>query len=864
MKTFLIKMLLVIFICMTKTAFSQDLPSFLWGSDSGKKDHCRVAVRHIEGGGIGYNQGYTTFEGFFAPAPDQVRIMPFLDLRGHVFNDGYVATNVGIGFRSTIGSRIYGFNGFYDSRDTQGTLFNQIGFGLETLGKLQDFRVNGYLPVGKKTVFGPAQFAGFLGHNLILSQDYTSTMKGADAELGFHFEPYHGFYLYPAIGPYYYKGEMGGGFWGGKARLKGNFGQYLALEVSDSYDSMFHNKLQLQLTLTMPLARRSDDMISNNSFASIYRSRMVQSVNREEIIVVEDNAQRLEAIDPITGQPLFFIFVDNTSHSLGTFESPYPTLALAQANSQVGDIIYVYPGDGTTTGMNRGITLKNSQKFWGTGIQQQVITTQGNITIPALSASAPQITNTLGDGITLAANNQISGFIIKNVMNNGIVGLNPQNIQVLSTTIDSSQADHIHLQYTSPGGIDLNKLTLINGNLNAIYIDSTATSIVGSVTNSIFNNNAVFTLDASFTETVDFNVIDNSFVDNINGLFFNFNGPSTLFVSGNTFTNTISVSSAPVMINAGVSPISVDIENNIISNNVCGAIRFELSNTNPANLTITQNTITNNGTGSEASLGSSIVIIPNMNVSGNSNLTITDNIISENAGSALYINTDSFNDLNATINDNQINNNGKAGMVFAASTNSFTLIGSENTITNSGDNGISIIGATMTTVAINLSNNLISGSTNAGNGIVLSNQGNNLLFSAINNVISDNEGSGILLYSSTVIENVVLNIENNNIINNQNIGSNTTGGIDFEQFTNLSGNVMNNVFTNNVGQGVFVGSTEPSPSVCLTMIGNSSDTGYELLNDVDGIFNLAPLNVNAVNIGAINTIGTITLIQSCP
>ena len=46
------------------------------------KRYDRASVRHIEGGGIGYNQGYTTFEAFLNSGPGHWPVMPFLDIRG--------------------------------------------------------------------------------------------------------------------------------------------------------------------------------------------------------------------------------------------------------------------------------------------------------------------------------------------------------------------------------------------------------------------------------------------------------------------------------------------------------------------------------------------------------------------------------------------------------------------------------------------------------------------------------------------------------------------------------------------------------------------------------------------------------------
>jgi hypothetical protein len=67
----------------------------------------KITLRHIESNGIGYDQGYTTLEGFFHTS-DPTQWVPFLDLRGHVFNNGKLAANVGLGLRHIRSSRIWG------------------------------------------------------------------------------------------------------------------------------------------------------------------------------------------------------------------------------------------------------------------------------------------------------------------------------------------------------------------------------------------------------------------------------------------------------------------------------------------------------------------------------------------------------------------------------------------------------------------------------------------------------------------------------------------------------------------------------------------------------------------------------------
>ena len=406
------------------------------------KQHYRTTIRHIESGGIGYEDGYTTLEAFFASDPSQWTVTPFLDARGHVFDNGKWAANVGVGLRALWRNRAYGINTYYDYRNTGRFNSNQIGVGLETLGELFDFRINGYLPVGTK-ISNPydTAFETFSGNYMLLSQKYQSAMKGADAEFGFHFGKSKSFDFYAAAGPYYFIGEKAPATWGGKARISGTFKDILTLEISDSYDRTFHNKFQGQISLSFSFGPKSKVKEQGRTckVANTLNDRMLQPVGRQEIIVIDKTRKNTVAIDPATGLPYFFVFVDNTSSSDGTYESPYHSLAQAQDNSSPNDIIYVFPGDGTTTGMDSGISLKANQKFWGSGISHSIQTSEGTISIPAQSSSSPTITNTNidtdGNAITLATNNAISGFTITSAMNDAIYGADPQSLEVSSCTI---------------------------------------------------------------------------------------------------------------------------------------------------------------------------------------------------------------------------------------------------------------------------------------------------------------------------------------------------------------------------------------------------------------------------------------------
>ncbi len=784
------------------------------------KQHYRTSIRHIESGGIGYEDGYTTFEAFFASDPNQWTVTPFLDARGHIFNNGKWAANAGAGLRTLWKNRVYGINTYYDYRNTGRFHSNQVGVGLETLGELFDFRINGYFPFGVK-ISDPydTAFRTFSGNYLLLSQKYQSAMKGSDAEFGIHFGKSKSFDFYAAAGPYYFIGEKVPAIWGGKARIMGIFKDILTLEISDSYDRTFHNKLQGQISLSFSFGPKSRVKKQGRTCktANTLNDRMLQPVGRQEIIVIDKTRKNTVAIDPATGLPYFFVFVDNTSRSDGTYASPYHSLAQAQNNSSPNNIIYVFPGDGTTTGMDSGISLKANQKFWGSGTGHSIQTSEGTIFIPAQSSSSPTITNTNvdtdGNVITLATNNAISGFIITSAINDAIYGVDPESLEVSSCTI---------------------------------------------------KNTTTYAIEASFSGDASISLTNNQFLNNVNGIFLALNGTSTVVCLDNTFTGQTSISSIPLEISANSNILATRIENNVFDGNTTGSIRFDLNDVVNADIALLNNTVTNNGTGFQGSLGSSFVILSSGTIN-HCSIALRGNTFSGNTSNALYLHTaGAFTTLEAAISENTMSNNGGSALVFATPVDIFTLVATDNTIVGDNDNGIAIISSGHTsTGTIIISNNTITDIGNSSNGIAINQDFSTLSLTILNNEIKRCEGTGIISYAPTGIDSLTLNISGNTINNCENMSSNAAPGLDIEQYTSLVGSVANNTLSDNTGVALAIGSTLLNPTACLTLTGNNSSTDYLLTNPVDGLFNLSPCNVDTVNIGVINTSGVINLVQSC-
>src|ERR1700722_132057 len=391
--------LLTSLICMTSFAYTESESSQQKPSCGRGSRHMHLSARHIEGKGIGYGQGYTTLETFLAPDQQRNSLLPFVDIRGHVFNNGKFAANGGLGLRYKRGCHIYGANVYYDYRDDRRN-FNQVGVGLEFLNKWWDLRANGYFPVGTK-VSSPyhTEFSHFKGHSLILSRKYEFTMKGFDAEVGGHYDTAD-FRFYTGAGPYYFDGQLGPSAWGGKARVYAGWKDYVGVQVIASADRVFHGIVQGEIILSLPFGPRSDLKEKNKNCRSARRldRRMVQPVVRDEIIVLNKHRKHSTAINPATGDPYVFWFVDNTSHSDGTFESPFNTLMDSQSASGPNDIIYVFPGNATSTGMSDGIVLKNGQQLLGATTSHNLPTTVGEITITPQASSnfLPLIINGAG------------------------------------------------------------------------------------------------------------------------------------------------------------------------------------------------------------------------------------------------------------------------------------------------------------------------------------------------------------------------------------------------------------------------------------------------------------------------------------
>jgi len=677
-----------------------------------------IYLKHIEGKGVGYKKGYTTLGAFLTPATLVGSVMPFIDLRGHVFDDGKMAANAGGGARYLSHSTpwILGANFFYDYRQShrKGN-FHQLSGGLEFLFPRWEFRINGYMPVGEDrrrvghTKDTSLEFSKFVGHFLYFNQNISQTdkfefaMKGADAEMGAHLiKPNKNYTLYLGVGPYYYKGDFGKATFGGKARLFTQLNRYISFEVSDSFDHIFRNNFQGQMTLSLPFGKkyktRDDRYKSGCDKAFPMLQHLMEPPHRQEMIVLDKHSKRQHstintlAIDPTSGNPFYFLFVDNTVPlgGSGTFERRFDALNSAQAASSVGDIIYAFEGDRTTTGMDQGIALQNRQSLFGSGMPHQLTTQKGVITIPAFTAGRPSITQATAftNVVTLANNNTLAGFnISKSNQGNGIVGIAINNSLITNNVI------------SIPGGNSFNS--------GISFVDITGTHTIAK--NSI-DGNSVSPWGIILDETG--------------------SNSATLILQKNAVTGW--------------------------TNNA--SIFLTTEDTSQLTLVLEKNNISfNPGSGGFTGAGVWVVTQDASKV----NATVTNNLFSNNQNNGFAIISNNTSEVNATFIGNSFaNTSGILGNGFEVDingTNIMNLSFSQNSFSNNGRRGIDFNYSSTAQMTANISQNIITGC--ASEGIGGANSFNGTFIGTIaNNTLSGNGGTGdISLSFATSSANLKVN-----------------------------------------------------------------------------------------------------------
>lgn len=301
----------------------------------------KITLRHREHEGVGYKTGYTTLEAFLTPNWNR-NFQPYADLRTHLMNDGKWATNIGLGARGAPTEKwVIGGNFYFDYREVSHMPCYQLGSGIELLSPYIDFRLNGYLPIGKKSHISQDRFERFEGNNIILKRSVKASLASIYAEIGGWIPNLSNYFqLYIAAGPYYLgsrqtevikdKTVKFGNSWGGKYRVLARVFEYFDAGIELTHDSIFHTNIQGYLGVSLPLGPskmyrgfKKRENQENCRISRKFRQRITQPVHRNEIIPIEKKGAELKATTK-NGQAADFVFVDPSAlpGGDGTFEKP--------------------------------------------------------------------------------------------------------------------------------------------------------------------------------------------------------------------------------------------------------------------------------------------------------------------------------------------------------------------------------------------------------------------------------------------------------------------------------------------------------------------------------------------------------------
>lgn len=719
-----------------------------------------IYFKHVEGKGYGYNEGYSTLGAFITPYSTFSQVLPFLDLRGHVFNRHWkFAANAGAGIKWLSDSPlVVGAAAYYDYRQTHQNHYNQVGLSFEFLCDRWEIRANGYLPVGAKTHAKTISetvsyaFEKFAGHSLFYTTTYDIhrkvefAMKGVDGEVGFHLMKPQEFYtVYLGAGPYYFHSPHGlkKHAFGGQARVQARITPYLTLQISDSWDNLFHNKFQGEISVNIPFGGRilKKNSRFDASCAEVLsmEARMVQPMHRNEIIVA-DKVKRHEykTIDPIAqsiyGGPLNFIFVNANAPSGGdgTFENPYNDLFAASTASYPNNVFYV---SGDFTIESNEVLLINNQSFLGSAIPQAVPiqatpSTVATLTIPPMTSTAPSL--------TMPPTN-VNNIIYANGDNIVVSGI------IFNQSISGEAAGVINFSKAEERWYPIQNITIVNNTFNiidggagdGIFLDSVSGTAL--IQNNTFNGNLTGQNAINFGELANSDTLSGNYVVDLKILDNTFNSWAriSIYVQANTATD-------------GASIINALIQNNNSTgnpNNPGTGILIEASNHGTINGTILNNIANNNYNN-----GLQIISVNEATV----NITACNNNLSFNGGSGIFIDAEDTAIANLVLCNNSLLENSNSGIRTSPGGGtqtavSLTALVTGNVITSSSEGGVifqQAAGGSVTSKLTFENNTLIDNGGGNGGSFVLYNEPGSTTTVFLNGNINTNFGYALFNYNT--------------------------------------------------------------------------------------------------------------------
>ncbi len=468
MKHWFLALLTVATLAALETAKAQDAPD-PWMT--------RISARHVAGEGVGHTSGYSSLDWFLPLSAESDSTMWFSDFRALIFNDAEFGSNVGTGYRWFVEdqNRIYGINGYWDTRNDNSLLFNQAGIGVESLGQIFDFRANGYTPAVNDTYQHQLGTAYFQDNRLFVAS--TAALSGMDAEAGVNLPTFYQISTSLFGGGYYYDSNHTIEAAGWRVRAEAMFRDFVVVGVSVQDDELFgqtvNGMIELRHTVFhhATLARRSMRHkfrdADGSSDGQTVRHRLADPVYRRQNIVLKEESAR-----PATfgGAPLNFVHVAPGGAGDGTFKNPYGTISTAMLDPLAGSGVIYTPYGGTFT---ENVTMTAGSTLFSNGPSQFVSSDFGSLPLPfsGVNSSLTALPSTIVGDVTLADNTVLNGFDVQG----GIFGTNVTDVSLINNRVASSPGDAISL--TSSSDVSMNNLLITNPVGRGILLNDSSASL---------------------------------------------------------------------------------------------------------------------------------------------------------------------------------------------------------------------------------------------------------------------------------------------------------------------------------------------------------------------------------------------------
>ncbi len=432
-------------------------------------------------------------------------------------NEGGLAWSFGGGYRHYISDWdvVIGGNGYLDRDQLTGAHFKQWGTGVELLANGWELRGNYYSPFGDSSDQTGSRVdqssVAFVGQNIQYTRidSFAQALEGWDSEIGF---------LLPGDfsekidlrafgGAYTYESDTLDAATGWSSRLQADIAKWLELGLKVTNDRVFDTTVSFNVAMHFG-GFRSQEHTKRSAI-----QRFSEPVRRNLNVVSARSdiaAPGQVATDPGTGLPFIVAHV-NGNHAgpfNGTVDNPFNTLGAGLGSG--ADVVFVHAGS-NFAGLGP-VNLGVGQQLLGEG---QIVAAAGNRLVenrlnlggvgnlilpssPTFLASGqtlarPTLLNSTGNGINLATDSQVSGFIINNSVGHGIFSNGASNTIINDVFITGAGGSGLRLINTA-GDTAIRNTIIQNSTGPAFHVDGGTGRILYSTTGT--------TQDPSFASIV--------------------------------------------------------------------------------------------------------------------------------------------------------------------------------------------------------------------------------------------------------------------------------------------------------------------------------------------------------------------------